>query len=235
MKKLILLFLGIGMVFVVSAQNLDPILKKYVENGRVDYPGLAADPQPLADYLKQEGTLPESEFKSWSEKRQLVFLINLYNASTLQLIVDHYPVKSIKKIRQGFKGPWDQPVVPLFGKMVTLNTLEHKIIRPTYKEPRAHMALVCAAKGCPILRSEAYTAEQLDEQLDDQSRRYLATPAGLVIDRKKGTASISAIFKWYGGDFASVPNFVEKYSTESIQGLELKYLKYDWSLNEMED
>ena len=97
------------------------------------------------------------------------------------------------------------------------------------------MALVCAAKGCPILRSEAYTAEKLNEQLDDQSRRYLATTSGLVISRKKGTASISAIFKWYSGDFASVPGFVEKYSAESIQGLELKYLKYDWSLNEMED
>ena len=123
-------------------------------------------------------------------------------------------------------------MVPLFGKTTTLNTLEHKIIRPQYKDPRTHMALVCAAKGCPILRSEAYTAETLDAQLDDQSRRYLATEAGLVIDRKKGTASISAIFKWYGGDFASVPAFIEKYSDQSIDGLKIKYLGYDWSLNE---
>jgi len=94
------------------------------------------------------------------------------------------------------------------------------------------MVLVCAAKGCPTLRSEAYTAELLNEQLDDQSRRYLATPAGLVIDRKKGVASISAIFKWYGGDFTSVPGFVEKYSDETIKGLKIRYLDYDWALNE---
>jgi hypothetical protein len=131
-----------------------------------------------------------------------------------------------------FKGPWDQPVVPLFGKTITLNTLEHKIIRPQYHEPRAHMALVCAAKGCPILRSEAYTADKLDDQLDDQSRQYLATPAGLVIDRKKDTASISAIFKWYGDDFASIPAFIGKHSGESVEGLKIKYLDYDWSLNE---
>ena len=120
----------------------------------------------------------------------------------------------------------------LHGKRITLNTLEHKIIRPHYGDPRVHMALVCAAKGCPILRNEAYTAAKLDTQLDDQSRRYLATPTGLVIDHKKGTASISAIFKWYAADFSSVPSFVEKYSGQRLQGLKIRYLSYDWSLNE---
>ena len=233
MKKQIIGVLCLGLSLATTAQNLDPILEKFVIDGQVDYRGLKADPGPLTDYLKQAGEIPEAEFNSWNEKQQLAFLINLYNASTLQLIVDHYPVKSIKKIRQGFKGPWDLPTVPLFGKQISLNKLEHGIIRKQYTDPRVHMALVCAAKSCPILRSEAFAAEQLDEQLDDQSRRYLATPAGLVIDRKKGTASISAIFKWYGGDFASVPDFVSNYSLESIQGLKITYLKYDWSLNEM--
>ncbi|MCK4564164.1 MAG: DUF547 domain-containing protein [Verrucomicrobia bacterium] len=232
MKRTAWLLVGIGMAVAASAQSLDPILKKHVVEGRVDYRTLVADPKLLADYLTQAGQTPESEFKSWGEKRQLAFLINLYNASTLQLIVDHYPVKSIKAIKRRFKGPWDQKVVTLHGKRITLNELEHGIIRKRYKEPRVHMALVCAAKGCPILRSEAYTAEELDEQLDDQSRRYLATPAGLVIDRQKGVASISAIFKWYGSDFASVPAFVEKHSGESMKGLKIKYLRYDWLLNE---
>ena len=232
MKKLTLFLVALGAVLSVSAQDFDALLKQHVVDGRVDYRALKANPAPLKTYLKQAGAVSEGEFNGWSEPKQLAFLINLYNASTLQLILDHYPVKSIKKIRRGFKGPWDLPVVPLFGKQITLNTLEHKIIRPTYKEPRAHMALVCAAKGCPILRSEAYTAERLDEQLDDQSRAYLATPAGLVVDRKKGTASISSIFKWYGGDFASVPAFIEKQSGQKLQGLKIKYLDYDWSLNE---
>jgi len=232
MKKLTLFIIALGVALSVSAQDFDALLKKHVVDGRVDYAALKADPAPLKNYLVQAGAVPESEFKAWGEKRQLAFLINLYNASTLQLIVDHYPVKSIKKIRRGFKGPWDQPVVVLFGKKITLNELEHGMIRPHYQEPRAHMALVCAAKGCPILRSEAYTSNKLDGQLDDQSRQYLATSAGLVIDRKKGTASISSIFKWYGGDFPSVPVFIEKYSEQKTLGLKIKYLDYDWSLNE---
>lgn len=232
MKKGILLILFAGMAFAVSAQSFDDLLKQFVVAGRVDYQGLHANTRPLKNYLWQAGKVSESEFKSWGEKQQLAFLINLYNASTLQLIVDHYPVRSIKDIRSLFKGPWDQPVVPMFGKKITLNELEHGIIRKQYRDPRVHMALVCAAKGCPILRGEAYTAENLDEQLDDQSRAYLATSTGLVIDRQKGLASISSIFKWYGDDFASVPAFIEKYSLGNIQGLKIKYLDYDWSLNE---
>jgi hypothetical protein len=193
---------------------------------------LKAAPVPLKTYLAEAGAVPETEFNSWDKTKQLAFLINLYNAATLQLIVDHYPVESIKDIGGFFKGPWDQPAVPMFGKTITLNTLEHKIIRPNYHDPRVHMALVCAAKGCPILRNEAYTADQLDAQLDDQSRHYLATPAGLVIDREKGTASVSSIFKWYGDDFESVPAFLETYSGDSVEGLKIKYLSYDWSLNE---
>ena len=239
MKKAISLLIFFGTGFTGYAQGFDHThdllereLRQSVNEGLVDYVGLKADSKPLAQYLRQAGEVTELEFKSWEEKQQLAFLINLYNASTLQLILDHYPVQSIKKIGSVFKGPWDQPSVTLHGKKITLNDLEHGIIRKQYNDPRVHMALVCAAKGCPILRSEAYTAEKLDEQLDDQSRRYLATPAGLVIDRKNGVASISAIFKWYGGDFASVPDFIEKHSEESIKGLKIRYLAYDWSLNE---
>jgi hypothetical protein len=230
--------LWLGIVLSGSAQSVDleqnlteQVLARYVAEGRVDYSGLQANPEPLAQYLLEAGKIKKPEFKRWSKDRQLAFLINLYNVSTLQLILDHYPVQSIKKIGRVFKGPWDQPVVTWQGKKITLNELEHGIIRKQYNEPRVHMALVCAAKGCPILRSEAYTADKLDEQLTDQSRRYLATPVGLVIDRKKDRASISLIFKWYADDFPSVPAFIEKYSDENIGGLRIRYLNYDWSLN----
>jgi len=237
MKKLILTVLLVGLTLAAFAQEFDwqtydKLLKTFVENGRVDYQGLKADPVPLMKHLILAGRVPEKAFKSWSEKQQLAFLINLYNASTLQLIVDHYPVKSIKKIKHRFKGPWDQPVVPLFGKKITLNELEHENIRPKYNDPRVHIALVCAAKGCPILRSEAYIAEKLDDQLDDQSRQYLASPAGLMMNRAKGTVRISSIFKWYGSDFSSVTEFIEKQSGKSLNGLNIRYLKYDWSLND---
>jgi len=232
MKRWVIVLLLAGWVGSALAQDLDVLLKNHVLNGRVDYAALKADPAPLQKYLEHAGAVPESKFKSWDENRQLAFLINLYNASTLQLIVDHYPVKSIKDIGSWLKGPWDQPAVVLFGKTITLNELEHGVIRKQYNEPRVHMALVCAAKGCPILRSEAYTAEKLEEQLDDQSRRYLASPAGLVINRARGEARISSIFKWYGEDFPSVPAFVEKHSGQSLDGLKIRYLDYDWSLNE---
>jgi len=211
---------------------LNEMLQKFVADGLVDYQGLRANSLPLTHYFLLAGRVPEAKFNSWTEPQQLAFLINLYNASTIQLILDHYPVSSIKEIGNVFKGPWDQPIVPLFGKTITLNELEHGIIRKQYNDPRVHMALVCAAKGCPILRSKVYTAEKLDAQLDEQSHSYLATPAGLVIDRKKGVASISSIFKWYGDDFASMPAFIEKQSGENLDGLKIRYLKYDWSLNE---
>ena len=175
-----------------------------ISNGQVDYMGLKADPKALDRYLTTLATVSGVQLQSWTESQQLAFFINLYNASTLRLILDNYPVKSIKDIGSLFTGPWDQPAVRLFGKTVTLNTLEHALLRKQYHEPRLHMALVCAAKGCPPLRSEAYTAERLNEQLDAQARTYLASPAGLHIDRA-GAACRRAWAKWcfpnpqYGG------------------------------------
>jgi len=239
MKTLNFTGILIGFALTASAQSFDQthaafnhVLETHVVDGQVDYRGLKAAPNPLAAYLMEAGAVKESEFSAWTQNEQLSFLINLYNAATLQLILDHYPVESIKNIGGLFKGPWDQPAASLFGKSITLNDLEHGIIRKRYDEPRIHMVLVCAAKGCPPLRSEVYTADQLDIQLDDQSRSYLASTDGLVIDRTAGVVRISSIFKWYGDDFPSVEGFIEKHSGESIKGLKIRYLNYDWSLNE---
>jgi len=233
----------------------DALLKQYVRDGRVDYKGLAADIDALDRYLDGAAGVSQAAFSVWVRSERLVFLINLYNAATLKLILDHYPIDSIKDIGSFFKAPWDQDVVRLFGKTITLDNLEHDIIRKQYNEPRIHMALVCAAKGCPPLRSEAYVAGKLDAQLDDQSRRFLTSPAGLRIDRGGKTVYFSSIFKWYGKDFAgryspvsaftglsgterSVANFSSKYLAPSESdylksgGYSVKYLDYDWSLNE---
>ena len=223
---------GVAEEFDHTHALYDGIVKAHVVDGVVNYVALKADPKPLQEYLGTLAGVTESQFQGWSEPRRIAFLTNLYNAATLRLILDHYPIKSIKDIGSWRKGPWDQPVVPLLGKTITLNKLEHGILRKEYSEPRLHMALVCAAKGCPLLRSEAYTGEQLDGQLDDQSRAYLATPAGLVIDRRKRIASVSSIFKWYASDFKSVPAFIEAQTGEAMAGLRIKYLAYDWSLNE---
>ena len=151
MKSFLLITLSAVLAFSAPAQEFDSsrfdgVLKVRVEDGLVDYRGLKADPLLLTHYLLLAGRVSEVEFNSWTEPQQLAFLINLYNASTLHLVLDHYPVDSIKEIGSLFKGPWDQSVVPLFGKTITLNELEHGIIRKQHKEPRIHMALVCAAK-----------------------------------------------------------------------------------------
>lgn len=215
-----------------SHARFDRVLRAHVANGQVDYKALKANPGELDAYLDALAAVSADEFKAWTEAQQLAMAFNLYNAATLKLIVDHYPIQSIKKIGSIFKGPWDQPVVRFRGETITLNNLEHDILRKEYNEPRLHMALVCAAKGCPPLRSEAYVGERLDEQLDDQSRTYLRSPLGLQLDRAKGEARISAIFKWYGSDFPSVPAFVSKHSGQNVDGLKIRYLDYDWSLNE---
>ena len=234
MIALIIMLLGMSSLavdFDHTHKLYDSVLKAHVVNGLVNYNTLKSDSKALDQYLADVSAVSEVTFKSWDEPRRIAFLANLYNASTLRMILDNYPVKSIKDIGTWRKGPWDQPVVRLFAKKITLNNLEHDILRKEYKEPRLHLALVCAAKGCPPLRSEAYTWKRLGKQLDDQARVYLASPAGLVINRKKGIASISSIFKWYGKDFSSVPSFVEKYSKESTKQLKIRYLDYDWSLN----
>jgi hypothetical protein len=245
---------GSSQAFDQTYEIYDKVLKTYVADGRVNYSGLKNTPKALASYLNSAAGVPEEQLNSWTEPRRLAFLINLYNAATLKLIIDHYPVKSIKDIGNFFKGPWDQPAVTLFGKTITLNHLEHGILRKQYSEPRIHMALVCAAKGCPPLRSEAYLAEKLEDQLSDQSRRYLLSPAGLGIDRGEKTVYFSSIFKWYGEDFIAmysptsgftgldkteraVANFCCAFLVPadrdflSAGGYSVKYLDYDWSLN----
>ena len=207
------------------------------------------------DYrLCELGLQPKSRFRyeydfgdGWEhdvlvELQQLAFFINAYNAYTLQLIIDHYPVKSIKDIGSFFKGPWDQPAVRLFGRTLTLNNLEHDIIRKDYPDPRIHFALVCAAHGCPPLRDEAYVADHLEEQLDDQARQFLATPAKNRVDAGARTVYLSPIFKWYGADFekkhGSVLAALEPYWPKASVGalaqghFKIRYSDYDWSLNQ---
>jgi hypothetical protein len=232
----------------------DRLLKRFVTDGRVDYKGLKADGGALDHYLDGVAGVSEATFNAWGEADRLAFLINLYNAATLKLILNHYPVDSIKDIGGFFKGPWSQPAVRLFGGTITLDNLEHDIIRKQYDEPRIHLALVCAAKSCPPLRSEAYVGPSLDAQLDDQTRRFLASPAGFRIDRSRNTVYFSSVFKWYGEDFVgefspssgftglddterAVANFCSRYLPATagdylkVGGYSVKYLDYDWSLN----
>ena len=217
------------------------VLKSAVKNERVDYAALKKNPDPLGAYIETLGAVSEGTFNDWSKSQRLAFLINLYNASTIKLVIDYYPVKSIKDIGTIFKGPWSQSVVPLFGEKVTLDHIEHDIIRKKYGEPRAHFALVCASVGCPPLRIEAYDADRLSEQLADQGRIFFATSSKNRVDSKAGVLYLSPIFKWFSADFTdyagSVEKFVAPYFGETDRkairsgDLKIKYTEYDWSLN----
>ena len=227
---------------------LDRVLKQHVADGWVGYAALKAAPQPLDAYLATLAAVPEAEFKTWPEKERLAFLINLYNAATLKLIVDHYPVASIKKIGGFFNfgglgdGPWAQKVVRLFGRVTTLDYVEHEIIRKEYGEARVHFALVCAARGCPPLRAEAWTADRLEAQLDEQGKIFLGQTAKNRVEAKARTLYLSPIFKWFAGDFEAASGSVEKFVTPFLPeaartaltagGFKISYTDYDWSLND---
>ncbi|MEW6146240.1 MAG: DUF547 domain-containing protein [Thermodesulfobacteriota bacterium] len=178
------------------------------------------------------------EFEGWTRDEQLAFLINVYNAETLDLVIQNYPVKSIKEIGSGGKGPWEEPVVELFGETITLNALENGIIRKNFKEPKIHFALVCAAMGCPPLSGETYVAARLDSQLEAQTKKFLADTEKNSVDRINKTIRLSPIFEWYAADFesgaGSVPGFLKEYYGDITNGQYIiVYTDYDWSLNDI--
>ena len=218
------------------------ILSKHVQTGLVDYAALKSNPSGLRRYLDSLQSVPREEFLTWTNHQQLAFLINLYNAATVKLVVDHYPVGSIKMIGGFLSSPWDLEVVNLFGARITLDELEHEEIRKNYKEPRVHFALVCAAKGCPALRGEAYSAANLDAALDEEAREFLANPDKNRFDVGQGVLHLSPLFKWYAADFEAQAGSILEYVKPLLPGrdgerfdsgpVRIQFTDYDWSLNE---
>jgi hypothetical protein len=187
----------------------------------------------------------KSQFKQWTQAQRLSFLINAYNAFTLKLIIDHYPVESIKDIGGFFRSPWKIKFFAFFGIETHLDYIEHELIRGRdYAEPRIHFALVCASVGCPKLQTQAYTAERLESMLETAAKTFLRDTSRNRYDTANNTVYLSSIFKWYGDDFAakagSVEKFVASYITDDPQARQrirskqvgVDYLEYDWTLND---
>ena len=227
------------------------VLRRFVnDRGGVDYAGLQADRDGLDRYVAALGAVPRSRFDAWPEPEQIAFLINAYNAFTLVSIVDRYPVKSIRDI----PGVWRLRRFDLAGRRLTLDAIEHQILRRDYNEPRIHMAVNCASIGCPVLRQEPFTGERLDEQLEDQVRRMVRDPNQFRIDRPGGSVHISSVFDWFGEDFipsfaperppgklsdkqAAAVAFLAQYLPDEDRrhlksgDYTLRYLDWDWGLN----
>jgi Protein of unknown function, DUF547 len=207
------------------------VLRDHVKNGRVDYAAIKHD-QRFVRYLNAVGSTVPSAIAD--EHDRLAFWINAYNAFTIKLILDHYPVRSIKDITSGGTGPWDIVWIRIGGKEYSLNQIENDIIRKEFHEARIHMALVCAARGCPPLRSEAYVGNQLDEQIDDNTNAFLKDQSRNHYDAREKTLYMSEVFKWYGSDFKERFGSVEAFVRSRLDSLDVqtfKYLPYDWQLN----
>jgi hypothetical protein len=227
-----------GAEFDQSHSRYAKVLTKYVKNARVNYAGLKKDPTDLDAYLKAIATVRPDEFKTWSKDQQLALLLNLYNAHTLKLIINHYPLDSIRDIGLLPGAAWRIQDVRFGGQLLTLDHLEHKIIRADYDEPRIHFALVCAALSCPPLRSEPYVAAKLDAQLEEQARLFLADSSKNRFDPGTNTLWLSAIFDWYQEDFGDLKSyaadFLPEKSAEALRQADevnVKFRDYDWSLN----
>lgn len=225
------------------------LLSDYVIDGRVNYAEMRNDSR-LEEYLNTMRNINPDTISS--RENQLAYWINIYNAYTLKVICENYPVESINDLHTGgliigtvFSSTiWDEDfVIVNSNRRLTLNDVEHEIIRPKYKDARAHFALVCASKSCPPLRSEAYTGEKLDDQLDHQGRVFMNDRTKNYLDFNRKTAYISKIFDWFEEDFGDddeeVMKFIWKYfdnipNNTSFDPSEwdIDYLDYDWSLNE---
>jgi Protein of unknown function, DUF547 len=247
-----------------SYESYRAALVHHVDNrGLVNYAALKANSTDLNAFAASLSLLRPEELQSWSEQQKIAFWINAYNALTLEAIIRNYPIHSSllrstvypkNSIRQ-IPGVWDKLRFVVLGREMTLNDIEHGTLRANFNEPRIHVALVCAAMSCPPLRNEPYTAEKLDQQLDDQVRVFVRSQRGLRIERSEGKVYLSSIFKWFGEDFIktygtsegfagksdaehAVLGFVSRYLDESdrdflLRGAyKIEYLNYDWSLNE---
>jgi hypothetical protein len=212
--------------FMISHDKFDALLSKYVSsNGDVDYKGLKNDVSKLQVYLNE---LTSIQLASLSKNEKLAFWINAYNAYTIKLIIDNYPVNSITDLEGG--KPWDKKWIMLDGKTLSLNNIENDIIRPQFNEPRIHFAVNCAAKSCPPLLNKAWTASNLESNFVTQTKKFINNPQFNKVTEK--SIEISKIFEWYGEDFGDIFTFFNKYSDTNVSpSAEKKFLEYNWALN----
>lgn len=215
------------------------LLSRYVSNdGNVDYKGFIKDSAKLEKYLDALSSSPPDK-NTWSEEEQIAYWINAYNAFTVKLIVDHYPVKSIQDLHPTLNIPlvntvWHKKFFKIGGKDASLDQIEHKILRKEYNEPRIHFAINCASVSCPPLRNEAYEADKLNMQLDEQAKIFINNEKYNRINADR--VEISSIFNWFKGDFTKNGNLIEylnKYAKVRInKDAKIKHMDYNWDLNE---
>ncbi len=215
----------------IDHSGWDRLLKKYVDNeGMVDYKGFKKDSEELNAYLNMLSAKEPND--DWSVQELLAYYINIYNAYTVDLIIDNYPVKSIKDI----DGPWTKGIVPIGNNKLSLGGIENGILRKM-NEPRIHFAINCASISCPKLLNEAFTASKINEQLDKAASAFINSDKN---DISADSPKLSSIFDWYKKDFVvsgqqNVIGYINKFSTTKIEPtVTIEYKDYNWNLNEQQ-
>ena len=212
------------------------LLSRHVKDGVVDYRGFKDDEAILDRYL---GELAAVDPEPLSTTDQFAFYVNAYNAWTIKLILSRYPgIRSIKDLGTLFTSPWKKAVARIDGGLLTLDQIEHDILRKRFKDPRVHFAVNCASKGCPPLQGEPFTGSRLNEQLDQAAKAFINAPR---FNRLEGeTLWVSKIFDWFSEDFqGDVIGYFMKFADSPLSDqlaknkgrIKVKYLEYDWSLN----
>jgi Protein of unknown function, DUF547 len=235
--------------FDFKYKSYTDLLNKYVADGLVDYNEMLKDRKTLDELIESHASV---DLSGVSENQKFVFYINAYNIITLRSIIEAYPVKSIKDI----KGVWDKRKWQVAGKNLTLNDIEHEILRKDFKEPRVHFAIVCASIGCPPLILQPYLADSIEEQLQASSINFANSQLYNRFDMSSRKAEISSIFDWFGEDFvdkyydsthfsslskkqnASLHFLIGHFPEGEREKLlntefDVSYLEYDWSLNKV--
>jgi len=229
------------------------VLLRDGQASQVRYAGFQADRAALKAYMASLSAVPATAFQAFGKPQQMAFLINAYNAFTVELILTKYPaLKSIKDLGSLFSSPWKPAWIDLLGEKVSLDGIEHGMLRARgrYDDPRIHFAVNCASVGCPMLREEAYTAGRLDAQLDEQALRFLSDRTRNRYEPRRTRMEVSKIFDWYGEDFRighrgilSLQNYLAGFADVLADapadrdrvrstGLYIAFLDYDWALND---
>ncbi|MDP2396903.1 MAG: DUF547 domain-containing protein [Burkholderiales bacterium] len=273
MKRFFLLMLWAALPLTAPAQVFDHthaawgvLLEKHVvlidggKSSQARYAGFAQDRAALKTYLGILSKVSVQEFAGWSKPQQMAFLINAYNAYTIEKILTRYPdIRSIWDFGKLFGNPFKDRFFRLLGREFSLDMIEHDTLRKpgAYNEPRVHFAVNCASVGCPMLREEPYVAVRLDTQLEEQTQRFLADRSRNRYNAATNTLEVSEIFKWFGEDWTSgyrgfdskgeamrsLAQFFAKYANlladapdhrQAIAGHKaaIRHLEYDWTLND---
>ena len=231
--------------------GLTAVYDTALSGGLIDYAGLRAKPQQLDAYVAQLIATTPAQHAKWSRDQRFAFWINAYNAFTIQLVRDKGPVKSIKDLGGIFSSPWEKKFIPMpafdpdgKNKKLTLDEIEHKLIRPVFQDARVHAAINCASMGCPPLRATAFQAEGLGDQLQDQVGVWLNDATRNQVAPAGGKLKISKIFDWFEKDFGKNDEAVVRWIADNVgdesiartlragaKSLKVRYLSYDWKLN----